>query len=76
MVARSSPSMLLVINRASGSSLQTETGSESPTAEVQVAEELTLDGRAAILIDTPVSDGTLKSDTEILKMIMFFLVAT
>ena len=49
---------------------------ESCTAEVQVASEFTLDGKAVALIDTPGFDDTSKSDTEILKVIAFFLAAT
>ena len=51
-------------------------GLESCTAEVQVADEFTLDGRTVTLIDTPGFDDTTKSDTEILKIIAFFLAAT
>ena len=50
-------------------------GLESCTAEVQLAEELTLDERVVTLIDTPGFDDTSKSDTEILKMIAIFLAA-
>ena len=49
-------------------------GLESCTAEVQVTEELTLDGRVVTLIDTPGFDGTSESDAEIL-MVTFFLAA-
>ena len=49
---------------------------ESCTAEVQVADEFTLDGKMVTLIDTPGFDDTSKSDTEILKMIALFLAAT
>ena len=48
-------------------------GLESCTADVQLADKFTLDGRAVTLIDTPGFDDTSKSDTEILKMIAFFL---
>ena len=51
-------------------------GLESCTAEVQLATKFTLDGRPVVLIDTPGFDDTTKSDTEILKMIAFFLAAT
>ena len=49
---------------------------ESCTAEVQVANEFTLDGRVVALIDTPGFDDASMSDTDILKMIAFFLAAT
>ena len=44
-------------------------------AEVELADEFTLDGRTVTLIDTPGFDDTLKSDTEILNIIAAFLVA-
>jgi predicted GTPase len=46
---------------------------ESCTAEIQLADEFTLDGRQVVLIDTPGFDDTTKSDTDILKMIAGFL---
>ena len=49
---------------------------ESCTAEVQLADEFTLDGRKVILIDTPGFDDTSKSDTDILKIIALFLATT
>ena len=48
---------------------------ESCTAEAQVTEELTLDGRVVTLIDTLGFNDTPESDAEILKMITFFLAA-
>ena len=51
-------------------------GIESCTDEVQLADNFTLDGREVTLIDTPGFDDILRSDTEILKMIAFFLAAT
>ena len=45
------------------------------TAEVQVAGEFALDGRAVTLIDIPGFDDTTKSDTETLKEIAFFLAS-
>ena len=67
---------LQFINFASGSSLRVGTGLDSCTAEVQLANKFTLDGREVTLIDTPGFDDTSKSDTEILKMIAFFLAHT
>ena len=49
---------------------------ESCTAEVQLANEFTLDERAVTLIDTPGVDDTSKSDTDILRMIAAYLAAT
>ena len=48
----------------------------SCTAEVQVTDEFTIDGATVALIDTPGFDDTTKSDTEILKIIAFFLAST
>ena len=45
----------------------------SCTADVQLADEFTLDGRKVILIDTPGFDDTSRSDTDVLKMIAAFL---
>ena len=61
------------INLASGSNLQVGT---NPTAEVQLADEFTLDGRVVTLVDTPGFDDALKSDVEILQMIAAFLATT
>ena len=49
---------------------------ESCTAEVQLADKFTLDGRLVTLIDTPGFDDTSKSDTDILNMIATFLATT
>ena len=73
--AKAHRALLQFINCASGSNLRVGMGLESCTAEVQLAEELTLDGRVVTLIDTPGFDDTSKSDTEILKMIAIFLAA-
>ena len=48
---------------------------EPCTAEVQVADEFTLGGRAVTLIDIPGFDDTTKSDAETLKVIAFFLAS-
>ena len=66
---------LQFINCASGSNLPVGMSLDSSTAEVQVADEFTFEGRTVILIDTPGFDDTTKSDTEILKIIAFFLAA-
>ena len=58
---------------ASGSNLRVGMHLESCTAEVQPADEFTLDERQIILIDTPGFDDTNKSDTDILKLIAAFL---
>ena len=49
-------------------------GLESCTADVEVTDEFTLDGRPVTLIDTPGFDDSNKSDTDILKIIAAFLV--
>lgn len=61
------------INLASGSTLQVGMALESCTADVQLANEFTLDERRVVLIDTPGFDDTTKSDTDILKSIGGFL---
>jgi len=48
-------------------------GLESCTAEVQLADEFTLDGQMVALIDTPGFDHTSRSDADILEMIGTFL---
>ena len=61
---------------ASGSSLRIGRGLKSCTAEVQLADEFTLDGRPVILIDTPGFDDTDRSDTDILRLIAAFLATS
>ena len=51
-------------------------GQKPYRSEIQVAEGFTLNGRTVTLIDTPAFGDTMKSDTEILEMIAFFLAAT
>ena len=64
---------LQFINLASGSNLRVGTGLDSCTAEVQLANKFTLDGRSVTLIDTPGFDDTVLSDSDILEMIAAFL---
>lgn len=71
-----SPPSFQFINLASRSNLRIGMNLESCTAEVQLADEFTLDGRRVILIDTPGFDDTSKSDTDVLKMIAAFLATT
>ena len=73
IIARNSSDCLQFINLASGSNLRVGTGLESCTAEVQLADKFTLDGRSVTLIDTPGFDDTSKSDSDILEMIAAFL---
>ncbi|KAF9650766.1 hypothetical protein BDM02DRAFT_3111513 [Thelephora ganbajun] len=61
---------------ASGSNLRIGMDLVSCTAEVQLADEFTIDGRQVTLIDTPGFDDTNKSDTDILKLIAAFLATT
>ena len=58
MMTRSSPGCLQFINLAGHSSLRVTAGFETCTAEVQPSDEFTLDGRKAVLIDTPGFDET------------------
>ena len=67
---------LQLINASSGSSLRIGTNLKSCTAEVQLADEFTLDGQRVLLVDTPGFDDTYKSDTDILKLIAAFLATT
>ncbi|KAF9781349.1 P-loop containing nucleoside triphosphate hydrolase protein [Thelephora terrestris] len=64
------------INAASGSHLRVGNNLKSCTAEVEIAEEFTLDGRRVLLIDTPGFDDTNVSDAEILEKIAAFLAVT
>ena len=74
--ARNSPRCTQFINLASGSNLRIGMGLESCTAEVQLSDEFTFDGRTVILIDTPGFDDTSKSDAEILEIIAAFLATS
>lgn len=67
---------LQLINTGSGSNLRIGANLKSCTAEVQLANEFTLDGQRVLLVDTPGFDDTYKSDTDILKMIAAFLATT
>ena len=67
---------LQLINMGSGSDLRIGTNLKSCTAEVQLANEFTLDGQRVLLVDTPGFDDTFKSDTDILKLIAAFLATT
>ena len=64
------------INVVSGSHLQVGEGLRSCTPNVQTSNTFNLFGRRVTLIDTPGFDDTLKTDTEILKLISSFLVNT
>ena len=70
------PEYLQFINLARGSNLPLAMGPESRTAEVQAADEFTLDGRAVTLIDTPGFDDTITNDTDVLRAVALFLDAT
>ena len=76
IMARSSSTCPQFINLASSSNLRVGMKLGSCTAEVQLADEFTLDERRVILIDTPGFDDTSKSDTDVLKMIAAFLATT
>ena len=60
----------------SGSNLAVGKGLQSCTDSIQAAPTFELFGRWITLIDTPGFDDTLKSDTEVLKMIAAFLEAS
>ncbi|KIP01790.1 hypothetical protein PHLGIDRAFT_56398, partial [Phlebiopsis gigantea 11061_1 CR5-6] len=61
------------INLVSGSNLPVGEGLRSCTPEVQTSPPFDLAGHRVTLIDTPGFDDTLKTDTEILKLISTFL---
>jgi predicted GTPase len=69
-MTRNSPGCPQFVNLASGSNLPPS------SAEVQLANPFTLDGRRVVLIDTPGFDHTSMSDTDILRMIAGFLETT
>ena len=69
--ARAYLGCLQFINLASGSDLRVATGLESCTADVKLANEFILDGKAVTLIDTPGFN-----DTTSLKIIAAFLATT
>jgi len=64
------------VNFASRLNLRIGLSLASCTAEVQLADRFTLDGRRVILIDTPGFDDNSKSDTDVLMMIAAFLATT
>jgi predicted GTPase len=64
------------VNLISGSSLGTGSGLKSCTSEVQVSAPFLLDNSQITLIDTPGFDDTVKSDTDVLKLIAAFLSQT
>ena len=64
------------INLISGSNLGVGKGLRSCTGAVQVAGSFNLDGRRVVLIDTPGFDDTVRSDTDVLKMIAAFLATS
>ena len=51
-------------------------GLGSCTSEVQIADDFVLGGRTVTLIDTPGFNDTTKSDTDVFKLIAYFLAAT
>ena len=68
-----SPDCPQFINLASSSNVRIDTYLESPTTEVKLADEFTLDGRTVALIDPPGFDDTSSSDADVLTMIAAFL---
>ncbi|GJE95421.1 GTPase domain-containing protein [Phanerochaete sordida] len=61
------------VNLVSGSQLPVGEGLRSCTTEVRSSQPFELLGRQVTLIDTPGFDDTLKTDTEILKLIASYL---
>ena len=67
---------LQFVNTASGSNLRIGTNSNSRTAEVQLANEFTLDGRWVLLVDVPGFDDTHNRVTNVWELIAAFLAIT
>ena len=61
---------------ASGSSLRVGTGQELCTTEIQLSNELVVDGQKVVLIDTPGTNDVTWSDADVLEMIAAFLETT
>ena len=64
------------INMGNGSNLPTGTHLEACTAEVQVANEFTLDGERVLLVDTPGFDDRYEDGTDTLKLVAASLAIT
>lgn len=64
------------INLASGSNLRVGPGLDSCTETVQTSKPFDLNGRRAILVDTPGFDDTSKSDGDVLREITRYLVSS
>ena len=75
-MTRNLPDCLQFVNLASRSGLRVGTGLGSCTADVQLADRFILDGTTVTLIDTPGFDDTVRSDTDVLRMIAAFLATT
>ena len=72
----SSPNYIQFITLANGSNRQSGINLKSLTAEAQLTDEFTLDGRMVTLLDTPGFDGTPKGEADLLKMVADFLTTT
>lgn len=64
------------INLASGSNLREGAGLESCTNQVQTSAPFYVGRQQVVLIDTPGFDDTTLTDTDVLKLIAAYLVAT
>ncbi|KAJ2930867.1 hypothetical protein H1R20_g6235, partial [Candolleomyces eurysporus] len=64
------------INLASNSSLPTSDGLRSCTEVVTATTPFDIDGRRVVLVDTPGFDDTVRSDSDILKLIADFLASS
>ena len=67
---------LQFINMGSGSKLRTGIRLSSCTTDLEVANEFTLDGQRALLVDVPGFDDIDQSDTDTLKLIAASLATT
>ena len=67
---------LQFVNTASGSNLRIGTDSNSRTAEIQLTNEFTLDGRRVLLVDLPGFGDTHDRGTNVWELIAAFLAIT
>ena len=63
------------MNEATNSGFLVGEDLESCTPDIQLSEEIVLDGRRVVLIDTPGFDDNRMSDSDVLKSIAMFLGA-
>lgn len=65
----------MFVNKATNSRLSVGEDLESCTPDIQLSEEIVLDGQRVVLIDTPGFDDDRMTDSDVLKSIALFLGA-